>query len=365
MATTATSDRAPDVPLPASSRRITGIDLARAVAMLGMVIVHYAWPSDQGSWALNFVAQSSTGRAMPLFLVLGGIGISILVARSPKPDHDLLVRAAILLPMGLVLQELTTWIAIILQSYALYFVAAVLFRRFSSRALLVAAMVVTGIGGYTYQVTAGLPRYGYVGDLIDRPVALVWSLLVNGYYPFLPTVAFLLVGLWLGRLDLGSRTVAWWLAGGGAAVGFGTYLVAERLIGFFDIPEAAFEPTEPAVFVWTRLLDPSGHSQMPVWVLSSAATAVAVLGVSLLVARRVPRAVHPLVMLGQLALTFYVFQAILVNWTPNPETTPIELEFAIVAAIYLGFMAYAVLWRRAFRRGPLEQFLRLGAAKRP
>ncbi len=345
-----------------ASSRIIGIDLARAFAMLGMVIAHYAWP-DGSAGLLNGVATGVSGRAMPLFVLLGGVGVTILSSRSAHPDRALLIRAAILYPVGVVLQEVTTFIAIILQYYALLFVLAILFRRLGRKTLVALAVLFTVIGAWTYQVVGPqLDRFEGPLDLIENPPAALWSLLFNGSYPLFPMASFFLVGMVLGRLDLRSTRLQVWLAAGGTVVGVTTAWLANR----FGEGRGFEFGTRPAgsEFSWTRLLDTTGHSEMPAWVLSATGTSVAVLGICLLVAPRMAGSVRPLVALGQLALSFYVFQAVLVRFTPHPETTPLAQEFVTALAIYLGFMAFATIWQLRFRTGPLEAALRVGSSPR-
>ena len=347
--------------------RIIGIDVARAIAMLGMVIVHYAWPDGSGG-ILEFTALAATGRSMPLFILLGGVGAVILTERSATPDRDLAVRAAILLPLGFLLQELTTWIQIILQSYSLFFLLAIGLRRLSGRALLALAGLVTAVGAWTYQVVGPrLPELTWVGDLLADPLTLVWSLLFNGYYPFFPVGAFFILGMWLARLDLRSTRVAGVMAVTGTVVGVGTAWLAQRWVAAGGYEAEVFDPSDsgPVVFSTARLLDVAGHSQMPAWVISSTGTAVAVMGICLLVAPRLRVWMGPLVAVGQLALTFYAFQAILVRFTPHPETTPLVEEYGYVAAIYVGFTVFAVAWKRRLGPGPLEALLRLRWGRRP
>ena len=67
--------------------RITGIDMARGIAMFLMTIVHFvAWWEGEG--ALFTAAELVRGRAMPLFMLLGGVGVTImtcLLYTSPSP----------------------------------------------------------------------------------------------------------------------------------------------------------------------------------------------------------------------------------------------------------------------------------------
>ena len=205
--------------------RLEGVDALRALAMIGMVIAHYVERSAPGSLGDRLRAFVD-GRAMPTFVVLAGVGISLLVARARHPDRELLARALLLFPAGLALQEATTVVAVILQYYAVYFVLAVVFRRLPDAALLLAALVTVLGGGVVVMVVGprlpGDPGWDGWGTITDPGL---WSaLFVNGYYPVLPTIAFVLVGMWLGRRPLGDRSWPRRLVVAGlvvAAIGYG------------------------------------------------------------------------------------------------------------------------------------------------
>jgi uncharacterized membrane protein YeiB len=65
------------------------------------------------------------------------------------------------------------------------------------------------------------------------------------------------------------------------------------------------------------------------------------------------------VAVGQLALTFYVLQALVIRWTPPVDRTSSAREILFCVVFFSLFTGAAVLWRRWFRRGPLEAALRL------
>ncbi len=383
--------------------------------MIGMLIAHYVESTRDlglGSMIRDFV----DGRAMPLFMVLGGVGISFLAKRSPAPDRDLLTRALILFPMGLALQEFTTDIAIILQYYALFFLVAIGLRRLPDKALLMAAMAVLLLGAYSKQMWAPLvDSYdGWEGGRTLFEAGTWWSLVVSGYYPLLPAGAFLATGMWLGRRDLQSPRFATRLAVVGIALAFagswlgawigeevsasgltfdeasGDNVMVEDLVARYAEREALTEAeaarqiadrypqtsagveglTELASsierttsgFRWQRLFDTEGHSQMPAWVIGSTGASLAVIGGSLLAA--FAAALSPLTLLGEMALTFYAYQAIVINWTPaRGETTTAE-EYVLCLVLIVGFMMFAYVWRTWRRRGPLEMVLRMGSAPR-
>jgi uncharacterized membrane protein len=72
----------------AGATRISGIDVARALAIVGMVMVHVG-PQDAGKPGIAAQAyRLSHGRASILFVVLAGIGVSLLAGdRSPPDDY--------------------------------------------------------------------------------------------------------------------------------------------------------------------------------------------------------------------------------------------------------------------------------------
>ena len=339
--------------------RVQGVDLARALAIGGMLVAHFVARAEQPS-VLDSVRAFVDGRAMPLFVLLSGVSVTLLARSARHPDRALLVRAALFLPLGLALQEWTVGIAIILQYYALFLTVAVGLRRLGDRTLLAVAAAVTAVAGVTVQLLG--PRWpGYQAWRGGRGIVPPWGLLanltVNGYYPMLPAIAFLIVGLWLGRRDLGDARVAGRLLAVGVALGLVGYVggraLEARLATAGTIGASASAGAGPA-FVWARLADAAGHSEMPAWVIGSTGTACAALGACLLVARRTRRTTAPFVALGQLSLSAYVAQALVIRWTPAFEDTTIAQQSLIALALFAGLTLGAWAWRRVARRGPLE-----------
>jgi uncharacterized membrane protein YeiB len=338
-------------------KRIVGLDVARAVAILGMLIAHYV-EQDSATGFGGTVRDFVDGRAMPLFVLLGGIGVTLLTARSESPDRALATRALILFPLGLALQEATTDIAIILQYYSVFFLVAIGLRRLPTAALLPTAAVVMIAGAVTNQTLSPptLPSYGGwegFGSLVDP--GLWWAILVNGYYPFLPAGAFFIVGMWLGRRRFGDMALplVW--------VGTTLALIGSWLGAFIGEQVGALaDDTTADGFRWQALFDATGHSEMPAWVIGATGSALVVIGVAILATQR--WRLRPLVVLGQMALTFYVFQAVVINWTPpRPETSTGE-EYLLGAGLTVGFLIFAFGWVTFVnRRGPLELMLRAGS----
>ncbi len=350
--------------------RLRGVDAARAIAVLGMVMIHFG-PNPRPDTFLGNLYGVSHGRASVLFALLAGVGVALLVGGGVAGDHSrgrpvrrpallargrLVLRGALLLPLGLWLQQLDHGAFVILQYYAIYFLFAALVLTLPNRWLLAggAAVLVGGPLVYLWGVLAAPEWYAGGPASLDDPVGkIVRDLLLAGKYPLVTWAAPLLVGLWIGRRNLAAAPVRWWLLGIGTVVAVAAALAAD---GFSTAFGGTLE--EPGASVFTNLLADEPHSQMPLWMLGAIGSACAVLGGMLLLANRLPRATWPLVATGQLALTVYVGHLLLLDAYPDllkRETVP-EAFFTVGAFMLLAVVA-CTLWRAALPRGPLEAAL--------
>ncbi|MBW3606239.1 MAG: DUF1624 domain-containing protein, partial [Actinobacteria bacterium] len=121
--------------------RIRGIDMARALAIVGMVMVHIGPQRLPGGGVVGAAYRAPHGRAAIGFIVLAGIGVSLLAGartRGRRTDATtrLVWRALLLFPAGIALQTLEINVAVILQYYAVYFLVAAAAMRLSDRGLL-------------------------------------------------------------------------------------------------------------------------------------------------------------------------------------------------------------------------------------
>ena len=119
-------------------QRIIGLDIARALAIFGMVIVNFkiAMNAKVGSESLLWFTSLFDGRASVLFVVLAGIGVTLLTnkARRSRDSASILGGRKMLIKRGLLLISIglaytLIWPADILHFYGFYFlVAAVVFN---------------------------------------------------------------------------------------------------------------------------------------------------------------------------------------------------------------------------------------------
>jgi uncharacterized membrane protein YeiB len=343
---------------PASTGRLTrsriaGVDLARAVAILGMFAVHIG-PND-GQGLAGRVYAAPHGRASILFALVAGVGVTLLARSRSQSGAQarlrLLWRAVVLLPLGLVLQHLDPPVFVILQNYAVLFVLAIAVLSLGDRWLLglAAASALLGPVGYVWGRIAAPEAFEREAVSLTDPAAeIAHGLVLSGPYPLITWAAPFLVGMWLGRRDLRSAAVRVRLLWVGAAVAVAALVTS--LLGDSSGPVG-----------WDELAVGSPHSQMPLWVVGATGSAAFVLGVALFVTDVAGRLAWPLVATGQLALTVYVGHVLALAAAPDALTTDgVAAAVRLVGAFTLVAMVVATAWRALFARGPLEAVLAAG-----
>lgn len=370
--------------LPAGDR-VPGVDLARGLAVLGMFAAHVGVTSDDFSTGDGWLSLVH-GRSSVLFAVVAGVSLALVSGRRTplsgvpalQARTRILVRAVLLLAIAGLLDLLGTPVALILGFYAAYFVLALPFLRWEPRRLFGLALVIAVVGPV---LVYRLPEILLRADLtlpVDGSGALT-DFLLTGHYPALVWMAYVLVGLGVGRLDLGSRRLQERLLGGGAATALGAYLLSALFTGTTltqvlagsgraaEIEQRALDASgvfQPEPLPWTTPLPTSEylwlagpHTDTTLEVVGSGAFALAVLGLCLLVGDRRPllRVLAPLAAVGSMALTVYCLQVVAIwAWQDQlmADAGNGELLLLVVASLVL-----ATVWRWSLGRGPLERFV--------
>jgi uncharacterized membrane protein len=367
LATATAAARTPGTPVQS---RLRGIDIARGVAIIGMVMVHVGPQDLPGAGLIGAAYRSSHGRAAILFIVLAGIGVSLLAGGPGRPLESrpggaparrrlegtatrLWWRALVLLPFGLALQSLPTNVAVILQYYAVYFVIASGLMRLGDRALLgVAAVSATASPAVLIWLHQTAPAWFQPGVPEWTDVArIARDILVTGYYPAIVWTAPLAIGIWLGRRQLRDARMARMLLIGGAAAAAAGFVLSDALVSVLGPASSEAD--------WRQLATIEPHNQMPLWVVTSTGIATAVVGACLVVARLLPRLVWPMVAFGQLAFSVYVLHVLVLAWQPDwlirEQFVPAWISVARFAVVSI---TLATLYRVVATRGPFEQLLR-------
>jgi uncharacterized membrane protein YeiB len=337
---------------------VIGLDVARALAVFGMLGAHV------GGVPADVVASPSSwlgavhGRSSVLFAVLAGVSLALLTGRTVAPaGKDLvrartrvLVRAAWVFGIGVTLEALGTDIDVILGVYGVLFVLALPFLRWSPRRLLLAAAVLAVL---TPPAALLATVWAQAAGLEQSPVVL---LLLNGPYPALIWWTFILVGMAVGRCDLGAPRVRARLLSGGATLavlGYGAGWATTRWWGQAASAQAWVDgeiDSRSGSLAWLSGAAP--HSGTTFEIAGSVGVALIVIAACLVLAERLPRATFPLVSVGAMALTAYTGHII----------APAVLdEYPEGGWTWLAFVAVTVVaatgWRLAIGQGPLERLL--------
>lgn len=335
--------------------RMTGLDLARGLAVLGMFGAH-AGLGENLSWAPSSWAAVVHGRPAALFAVLAGLSIGLLSGGiRPSTGFELvrarariLVRAAWIFLIGAVLDLFSSDINVILTYYAVLFVLALPFLRWSPGRLLLLSAVVAAAAPPVSLAAAQLAAATGVE-------AASTTLLFSGNYPASWWSTFVLVGLALSRLDLTAAPTRrlLLLAGTVAAVtGYALGWLSTQLLTN-GVPTAGVEDALENPGQWNAawLSGAQPHSGTSWWLLASAGVAVAVIAVCLLIADALPRLSWPLVAVGSMPLTNYTLQVVAV--AALPQTSP-GTAWVILST---GAVVFSIGWRAVAGRGPLERLL--------
>ena len=323
------------------------------------------------------------GRAATTFVVVAGVSLAFL-SGGHKPftgterrgaAAGLAVRAMVIGAIGLALGLLGEFNGIdgILPLYGLLFLFAIPLLGCRPLVLIGIAVAATVLGPVLIVATAdaGLPYSGYAPDpsfttLVHDPLGLLVQLLLTGAYPAVIYLAYLCVGLAIGRFDLRSRSLPWVLLVGGLVLAFDARLASALALDTFGglnalieqgdhgddpagVAELLWEP-EPSSSWWYLAL-PSPHSHTPVDMVYTVGSAGVVLGGALLLTRMpvIARLLSPLTAAGSMSLTLYSAHLVFLA-TGVLEDDPLLLFLAMV----VGALAFASAWRLLFRQGPLE-----------
>ncbi len=299
------------------------------------------------------------GRASLLFIVLGGIGFTLITRRARSghlriPWGTFLYRSGLLLLLGLLLQELDHGVRVILTSYAALFLLGLPLVRAGSRVLIALAGTSVALGPLAWIVIHDDHPTGFKREPItaDQPaLEIVADILVTGPYPVAVWAAPFLLGMWLGRLNLRDTRVSLRLIVWGGLTAVSARAASALLIRALGEPSSHND--------WQRLVSDVAHSEMPLWVIGGTGSAVFVLGLCLRVPTWNRPWLSPLTSLGRLALTAYAAHLVVLALLVRPGPEGLAAGAAATALLCGALMLFAVIWLRVMQRGPLEALLRL------
>jgi hypothetical protein len=215
------------------------------------------------------------------------------------------------------------------------------------------------------------PQPGFAA--LAAPGRLLRELALTGYYPVLPWLTYLLVGMAVGRAPLRSPRLAAGVLGGGTLLAVAATAGSALLLG----PGGGAAVLGPAVRerrygtvptdTWWWLAVEAPHTGTPFDLAHTTGTALAVLGAMLLLARVVPLQLWPLAAVGSMPLTLYTLHVTALAVFPPKAAVAAGVSLGTLLAVHLAAaLALGVLVRSTGLRGPLEAVVGAasGAARR-
>ena len=334
------------------AHRIAGVDLARGIAVVGMLAAHLR-TIDELDWGRPSTwADIANGRSSILFATLAGVSIGLVTGgREPVRGAAmrvargrLAVRAVLLMAIGILLVATGVPVYVILPAYAILFVLGLPFTGLGARGLFAAAAIVGLAGSLAQPWLDALPVWS-----TDLGEGL--SVILGWHYPFTVWLAFVLAGMGSARLDLRrAATQGRLLVVGGVLAGAGYGLHAVSGADLVD---------ERASY-WGAVWTARPHSSGLLEVVGSGGFALAALAACLLVCRTPATwAVLPLRAVGAMPLTAYVAQIVVwAVWAHIALGDTHDLggfrALEPFAPIALGILVACTAWALLVGRGPLE-----------
>jgi len=283
------------------------------------------------------------------------------------------VRAFLIALIGVLLGQLPTTIAIILVYYGVLFLLALPFlglRRNALVALGAAWLVVVPV--LSHLLRPHLPPRGFASPRLDSfvyPWQALTELTFTGYYPAVPWLGYLLVGMAIGRTDLRRRRTAVVVVVLGAVLAASSWLASQWLLrrpgATRALVDSAPEPGTTAEHLGRRLEESmfgttpteswwwlavhTQHSGTPFDLVHTTGTAMLVLGLCLLLGRLWPRTTAAVFGAGAMTLTLYTLHVVLRTPPFLPDDNGRTFAWHLVIVLAIGAV-YALM----ARRGPLE-----------
>lgn len=372
-------------------KRLTGIDAARGLALIGLTAIHFLPAENEQTHEATLSWTLFSGDSAALFALLAGVGLAFATGgRHPRTGRRMTgarvgvaVRALLIFALGVAINSLMPEdppAFNILTYYGIFFVLTIPFLHLPARTLFLSAagfavaapVLMLELGDQVPEFSSGNPT---VIDVLTDPGATLAQLLLTGTYPALPYLTYLLVGLGIGRLHLHHVEIQTRLLviGVGLAVTarLASWLVLYIFGGYHQLTHAASldEETLAGILIWGPddalpagswwwLAITTPHTNMPLAIAWSLGVSLAALGAFLLLARKVGPWLLPLSAMGAMTLTLYSTQLVLLSFELHYDQPQLWfLLYLVLAAIF------ALAWKRAFGQGPLERLVSTAAKK--
>lgn len=380
--------------------RLVGIDLARFLAIAGMIVVHVE--ADPFGW----LTRLGVGNASALFAVLGGVSVVLATRRYldagavAAARWAMMGRGAFVIIVGIALSFVGSPAVVVLVYFGVAMCCSIPLLTAPTPVLLTVAGLLA-VGGpvlnafVRHQLGIVTATSGSIGpDLFTDPLGAVQGVFLTGQYPVVTWVVYVLAGMVVCRLLLsalrrgGGNRFAVFLAGWGIVSTTAVVVVSDAIAGLFRSERLAAVPAEvlaslpPGITVedflalpgtgspsweWWSLLGATAHTGSLLDILRGVGLSMSAIGMCLLLAWTLPAAMmvtlRPFSRAGAAPLTIYSVHVVLLGiatamavpvfeqdgaipwWARGSGAVGLHLAVAVLIGLTLALTG---------RRGPLE-----------
>ena len=342
------------------SERLIGLDIARYLAFVGMVLVNFDivmsyGVENNGGFFNEFIGQIQ-GRASATFIVLAGIGLGLSSFKKESQTVNTVVKRSIfLLILGLL--NMTIFEGDILHYYAFYFLFGVFLLTFSNRVLIsiIGLLNIAFFGMLLfidYESGWNFEELTYSGFwTID---GFIRNLFFNGFHPVFPWLGFFLLGVLLSRALLKKRQVQIKMITWGLVA-----VIFSEIMSFIFSGYVIPTDSELQFLFMTDSMPP-----MPLYFIAASGSAFFIIGLCLLLSEKLRDSkIYSLIApAGTQTLTLYIAHIIVglgfidaVGFTGSQTSSQ-----AFIAALIFCVLGtiFAFTWSKWFGRGIFESLMR-------
>lgn len=353
------------------NNRLIGIDIARALAVIGMIIVNFkvVFGGEGTVWVKTF-ASIFEGKAAATFVVLAGVGIALITKKAIESNdveklktakRRIIKRALLLFFIGI--SYITIWPADILHFYGVYMLFVLLLLKSKERFVLLSGFVL--IMMYPLLMMIWNYETGWNFDTLNYQDfwtinGFVRNLFFNGFHPVIPWAAFMVFGYWLGKQDLQNTKFVKKLFVFSSVAFIFIQIISLLLINLLS------DGSQQATKELTEILGTSPMPPLPIYMFNGVAIAFTIISACILMGKKYEnnKIIDALNKTGQLALTFYVAHVVIgmgIFDVINPgKLGQYSVDFSVGYALVFSLLCilFAVFWLKYKKSGPLEWVFR-------
>ncbi|WP_106794676.1 DUF418 domain-containing protein [Aquimarina sp. Aq78] len=352
-------------------KRIIGIDVARSLAIFGMIIVNFKMVfGNHDNPFLTTILGLLDGKAAATFVVLAGVGFSLMTKGAAyrnnadelnRNKYKLLKRALFLFLIGI--SYSTIWQADILHFYGIYILLAIFLIKSKPETLLFIAIGMIIV----YPILMILWDYDNGWDYAKMNYINLWTvkgflknLFFNGFHPVIPWSAFMIIGMWFGKMELDNTRVvtqALWISL--------TVFVVVQIISYFSIAFFSMGNQE-MITELTPILGTDPMPPLPLYMISGSSVAILLISFCILISKKYENTtfIHILKNTGQLALTFYIAHVIIgmgfIEMVSSIKMGEYTVNFSFLYAMFfiIVCLIFSMINKKHSKYGPIEWVMR-------